>query len=93
MIASFVLLWVWFFANRSGNVSPFIHALLAISMIALVAIFVRRLKRVRDAMNETQKPTGLPFMPPGFDAPPHSSNGTNGHYKKSDKRFNKNDYN
>jgi hypothetical protein len=89
MIASFVLLWVWFLSSRSGGVSPAIHGLLAVALIALVVIFVRRLKRVREALNETQKPPGsppgMPFMPPSGSSQ-NGSHSNNGHHvnKNSD---------
>jgi len=79
MFASFVLLWVWFLANQSarqtpgGGLSPLWQVGLAVVLLVLVAITVRRMNRVKrlfsgedenESADENSPPVGLPPYPP-----------------------------
>ncbi len=73
MAGSFFLLWAWFGAHQAAqkahqNIALGWHLVLGASLIALVIIMVRRMKRVKIALDEGHRMArgmhGMPFMPP-----------------------------
>lgn len=84
MVASFGLLWAWFLARQSTlkagtALSPLWQMVLVASLVTLVVIMVRRLKRVKRALQENDPRRagmrGYPPMPFGF-TPPHGTEPT-----------------
>ena len=80
MVASFGLLWAWFLARQSTlkagtTLSPLWQIVLVASLLSLVVIMVRRLKRVKRALEENDPRRagmrGYPPMPLGFT--PHGT--------------------
>ena len=72
MVASFGLLWAWFLARQSTlkagtTLSPLWTLVLGASLLTLVVIMVRRLKRVKRALEENDpRRAGMHGYPPGM---------------------------
>ncbi|MDF2439627.1 MAG: hypothetical protein JWN98_611 [Abditibacteriota bacterium] len=77
MVASFGLLWAWFLARQNSlrsavttpesAMSPLWQIVLVGSLLALVVIMVRRLKRVKRALEENDpRRAGMHGYPPGM---------------------------
>jgi len=72
MVASFGLLWAWFLARQSTlkagtTLSPLWSLILVATLLTLVVIMVRRLKRVKRALEENYpRRAGIRGYPPGM---------------------------
>lgn len=96
LFLSFLALWAWWMARQSQGrleggltehpLTPVWNGLLVASLVALIAVFIRRIRRVQSALSENLQSSRAPFGGIPAEVQPARKHGGGKHEPQSRKR-------